>query len=113
HAIESVQPEAVLRQPGRERGRMRTVLVPILDGLVRQEPRVAAATAATARGAPSGHVGGVLVRHAERETVEGRVAGRREMEHEFVAVVHEPWAVDWVVGAHGRVSGVSEAGAWW
>ena len=45
-AVEAVQLQAVRRQPPRERRRMRPLLVAALDGVVGQEPGVAAAAQA-------------------------------------------------------------------
>ena len=73
-ASAAVQPDALLRQPRRERRRMRTVLVAALDRVVGQEPRVAAAAQIGARGRPARDVRLVLIRHADGGPVE---RGRR------------------------------------
>ena len=57
--------EAMLRDRGGKRRRVRAVLVAALDRLVGNEPGVAAAAPLPAAGAPSGHVRLVLVGDAD------------------------------------------------
>src|ERR1051325_2786149 len=102
-AIDTVQAEAHLGKAGRKRGRMRPILVPALDGVVGNEPRVAAAAKIVGRGAPAADVRLVLIPHTDRLAAERRLALRCEMEHELVAVVQEPFAVDRLVVADGEI----------
>src|SRR6185436_14625425 len=83
---------------------MRPFFVAALDGVVRNEPRVAAAPEIVRGRAPPRDVRLVLVSHANRLAAERRIAARREMEDELVAVVEEALAVDWLVMADGEVA---------
>ena len=76
---------------------MRSILVPVLNRLVGNEPGVPAASAVLAAALPSCDVRRVLVGDADRAPVERRVALGREMKDELVAVVDEPFAVDGLV----------------
>ena len=60
---------------------------------------------------PAGDVRLVLIGHAEREPIEPGLAVRREVEHELVAVVQEPVAVDRLVVADGQVAREAGGGA--
>ena len=60
-AVAAVQPEAVLGQLRGEGRGVGTILVAILDRLVGNEPRVAAASAIAAARAPAGDIGRVLI----------------------------------------------------
>src|SRR6185369_8517001 len=85
---------------------MRAVAVAALDRLVRNEPRVAAATPVflgLAGRAPALDVRLVLIGHAHGTPVEARPAARREVKDELVAVVDEPLAVDRLVVPDGEV----------
>ena len=82
---------------------MRALFVAALDGVVRDEPGVAAAAEVVRGCAPARDVRLVLIFHADRPATERRVALRREMEHELVAIVEEPLAVDRLVMADGQV----------
>src|SRR5436190_24337641 len=84
---------------------MRTVAVPALDRLVRNEPRVAAAANAVSRRAPPSDVRLILIRHTEREAIERRRAVRREVEDELLTVVQEAIAVDRLVVADREIPG--------
>jgi hypothetical protein len=89
-----VQPETLLGQAGRERRRVRPVPVTPLNRLVRDEPRVPPAADAARRAAPSRDVRLILIGNAKGEAIEACLAGRREVEDEFVAVVEVAIAVD-------------------
>src|SRR5262249_27215816 len=107
HGVDSRQtmkPEALIRQPRREGGRMGPIAIAPLNRFVRDEPRVATAPNAVRRAVPARDVRRILVRDAKRQTIELRGAARREVEHELVAVVEEPIAVDWLVVADGEVA---------
>src|SRR5687768_8713601 len=70
--LHAVQLEAVRGQaPGKRRG-VRTLLVAALDGVVGQEPGVAAAAHARPGALPARHVGLVLIFHADRRPLERR-----------------------------------------
>src|SRR5688572_29016379 len=94
---EAVQLEAVLGQPAGEGRGMGAVLVAALDRFVGNEPGVAAAAAVAAAGPPAGNIGGVLIGHADRRTVQWSGAAGGELKDEFVAVVDEAVAVDRLV----------------
>src|ERR1043166_3768305 len=96
--------------PRRNRRRMRAIAIAPLNGLVRNEPRVAAATDAVGGRAPARDVRGVLIGDTERETVELGCARRREVEHELVAVVQKPIAVDRLLGAYPKIQ-IAAAGS--
>jgi len=98
-----MQPEALLRNLHGKRRRVRPVAVAALNGVVRDEPRVAAAALAAAGRRPARHVGLILIPHADGAPVERRPAAGREMKNELVAVIHEPVAVDRLVVADGHV----------
>src|SRR6185503_19621773 len=85
-ARKPVEPQAHLGQLGRERGRVRPILLAALDGVVRNEPRVAAAANAAGGRLPAADVRLILVADANRLTVEWRISARREVEDELVAV---------------------------
>ena len=108
-AVEAVEPQAHLRQLGREGRRMRPVLLAALDRLVGDEPGVAAAADARRGGPPAADVRLVLIAHADGLPIERRVARRGEVEDELVAVVDEAPAVDRLVVTDGQV--VVEVGA--
>src|SRR5262245_42450913 len=76
---------------------MWAVAVATLNRFVGDEPGVAAAPHAFGGGAPAGDVRLILVGHAEGQTVQRCDTRWREMEHELMAVVHVPVAVDWLV----------------
>ena len=103
-AGEPVEPHALLRELRGKGGRVGPVSIAMLDGLVRDEPRVAAAPHALGRAAPAPDVRRVLIGHAERQPIHPRRALRREMEDELVAVVQEAVAVDRLVVPHGQVA---------
>src|SRR5688572_4700018 len=107
--LQSVEPQAHLRQLRRKRRRVRPILLAALDGLVGDEPGVAAAAYAGSRGLPAPDVRLVLILHADRLALQGRRAARSEVEDEFVAVVEESTAVDRLVMPDGQV--VLQAGA--
>ena len=109
--LEAVQAQALLGQARREGGRVRPLAIAALDGLVGDEPGVAAAARASRRRRPAPDVGTVLIRHADRAAVQRRRGRRREVEHELVAVVEEPRAVDGLVVADGQVAFEAGAGA--
>ena len=104
----AVQLEAVRRQPPRERGRVRPLLVAALNGVVGQEPGVAAASQARTRLLPPRDVRLVLILHADRPPIDRGLAGPAEMKDELVAVVEKALAVDGLVVADREV--VGEAG---
>src|SRR5712691_8994830 len=108
-AIDAVQPEAHVGEPRRNRRRMRALLIAALNGVVRDEPGVAAAAEVIGSGAPPPDVRFVLISHTNRLAAEWCLSLRGEVEHELVAVVQEALAVDWLVVADGEV--VFEAGA--
>ena len=108
-AVEAVQPQAHLRELGRESRRMGPVLFAALDGLVGDEPRIAAAAHAGGRGPPAADVRLVLIAHADGLSIDRRVARRGEVEDELVAVVDEAAAVDRLVVTDRQV--VVEVGA--
>src|SRR5436190_17156272 len=83
---------------------MRTIPVAALNRLVRNEPRVAAAADAVGRRTPARDVRRILIGDPEREPIETGRAARREVEHELLAVVEEPLAVDRLVVADGEVA---------
>ena len=103
-AFPAVQPHAVFGQPRRERGGVRAVLVAALDGVVGNEPGVAAAAPVGAARAPPGDVRRVLVLDADAAAIERRPPRGREVEDELVAVVQEARAVDRLVVADGQVA---------
>ncbi len=86
HPRQAVELEAVLGEARRERRGVGAILVPVLDGVVGDEPGVAAAAAVLAAGLPAGDVRRVLVRHPNRAPIERRVPLAREMKDELVAV---------------------------
>src|SRR5688572_1621425 len=93
-AFDAVQLEAVGGQPPRKRGRVRPLVGAALDGVVGQEPGVAAAPQPRAGALPPGDVGLVLVFHADGGPFERRGAPGAEVKHKLVAIVEEPAAVD-------------------
>ena len=91
----SVEPDALLYQRDRKGRRVGPVLVAGVDGFVGDEPRISpAAQVCTARVAPAGDVGLILVGDARRAAVEWDIASFREVEDVFVAVVDEAFRVD-------------------
>src|SRR5262249_13131764 len=110
-AREAMEPQALLGKPRREGRRMRTVSIAPLDRVVGNEPRVAAASDAVARGAPARDVRLILVWNAERKAVDVGLALEREVEYEFVAVVQEAVAVDRLVMPDGQISRQTRAHA--
>ncbi len=82
---------------------MRPVLVPALDGFVREKPDVASASLAAARAPPPLHIRLILVRNAERQPVQRHVPAGGEVKDELVAVVDEPRAIDGLVVAERQV----------
>src|SRR5207245_7866957 len=90
---------------------MRSIAVAPLDRFVGDEPRIAAAANAVRGGAPPSDVRLILIRHAERESIEARVAERREMKDELVAVVQEAVAVDWLVMPDRQIARQSRGSA--
>src|SRR5258708_14539668 len=86
---------------------MRTVAVSALNRLVRNEPRVAAAAHALRSGSPAIGVRLILIRNAERESIEVRVTERREMKNELVTVVEKTFAVDRLVVADCQIASQS------
>src|SRR5688572_3783012 len=103
NAGHAVQLQAVRRQPPRKRGGMRPLFVAALNGVVRQEPGVAAASQVRPRLLPAFHVRLVLVLHAHGPPVDGRAAGRAEMKDELVTVVEKALAVDRLVMTNGQI----------
>src|SRR5882762_1212759 len=71
--LQSMESQALLGQPRGEGGRVGPVAVAALDGLVRNEPRVATTPDAFSRRTPTADVRLVLIRHPDRQAVE---AGR-------------------------------------
>src|SRR5205823_11080041 len=91
-AVEFNAPFGELNWKGR---RMRPLLFAALDRLIRNEPRVAAATfVPSPRVRPAGDVALVLIRNAEREAVDVDFAADGEMENVFVTIVHESFRAD-------------------
>src|SRR5258708_8304616 len=86
---------------------MRTVAVSALNRLVRNEPRVAAAAHALRSGSPAIGVRLILIRNAERESIEVRVTERREVKNELVTVVEKTFAVDRLVVADCQIASPS------
>ena len=109
-AVEAVEPQAHLRELGRESRRMGPVLFAALDRLVGDEPRIAAAAHAGRGGPPAADVRLVLIANPDGLPIDRRVARRGEVKDELVAVVHEAAAVDRLVVTHRQV--VFEVGAW-
>ena len=73
-----------------------------LNGLVRNEPCVAAATqvrSVAARAGPSGDVSLVLIGHPDALSVQWHVSSQGEVEYVLMAVVDESAAVDGLVVA--------------
>src|SRR5688572_4890031 len=103
--LESVQAEAHLGELGRKRGGVGTILLTALNGLVGDEPGVAAAADAGRGRPPAADVGLVLVLHADRLPLERRGARRTEVEDELVAVVQKSPAVDRFVMADRQIVG--------
>ncbi len=67
---------------------MRAIFLTTQNCFVRNEPRVAATAAiAATRVTPARDVALIGVGNAECETIDDRVAGRREMKNVFVAIV--------------------------
>src|ERR1700704_2089189 len=73
---------------------MRPVAVAPLNGLVRDEPGVAAAAQAAGSAAPRADFRLVLIGDTGREPIETGRPGWREVEDELVTVVHIAIAVD-------------------
>src|SRR5262245_62471054 len=88
---------------------MRSFLLAALNGFVGNEPRIPAAPYAGCCGPPAPDVRLILILDADRLSIDWRVTRYGEVEHEFVAVVHEAAAVDWLVVADGQV--IIEIGA--
>ena len=107
-SAQPVQLQALLGQPHRERRRVWAFAIATLYGVVGDEPGVAAAPHAARGARPSSDVRLVLVLHADREPVEPGDPTGREVEHELVAVVQEPVAVDGLVVPDRQI--VGEAG---
>src|SRR5687767_9483928 len=82
---------------------MRAIFVSVLDGSVGDEPGIAAAADARGCPLPPADVRLILVANANCLTIEWRISVMREMEHELMAVVQEPGAVDWLVVANRQV----------
>ena len=99
--LQSVQPDAHLGHPDRERRRVRPFPVAALNRLVRNEPGVAAAAQVVLRPRPSADVGLVLVLHSDRESIELDVPVPGQVEDVLVAVVDVAPAVDRLVVACG------------
>src|SRR5207247_6325866 len=106
---QTVQPQALLGELRRERGRVWTVPIASLNRRVRDEPGVPAAPDTAGGCAPPADVRGVLIGDAESEPIEPRVSVWCEMEHELVTVVQESITVDRLVVPYGEVP--IEAGA--
>ena len=81
---------------------MRAIAVAALDGLVRNEPRVAAASDPAAGTAPARDVRRVLILDAQRQPVERRLRPVRKVEDELLAVVEKAVGVDRLVMPDGR-----------
>src|SRR6187431_1175541 len=90
---------------------MRTLLVAALDGVVGQEPRIAAAAQPRPGLRPARHVRLILILHADGLPIDRRVAALAEMEDELVAIVEESLAVDGLVVADGQIVGETGAGS--
>jgi hypothetical protein len=88
---------------------MRPVLLAALDRFVGNEPGVAAAPDARGSRSPASDVGLILIADADRLAIDGRLSGRREVEHELVAIVNEATAVDRFVMTDRKV--IFEVGA--
>src|SRR2546425_3453141 len=86
-----------------KRGGMWTLCAPIPDGAVGDEPGVATTPAVPFRRGPARHVGLVLILHSDGQAVERDPSRLGEMEHELVAVIQEPGALDRLEMAHGDV----------
>src|SRR5688572_25636714 len=83
-AIESVQPNAPLRQLHRKGGGMRAFLAAALDRLVRDEPRVPAAAPVLSAGvSPSSDVAFVCIRNTKSQSIDRRPTFWRKMEDVF------------------------------
>src|SRR5512132_1155473 len=82
---------------------MRSLLVAVLNGVVGDEPGVAAASEVVSGRAPSRNVRFVLIGNADRLPVQWRTAAWREVEDELMAVVQEACAVDWLVVTDGEI----------
>ena len=103
NAIEAVQPEAHLRKPRRKGGGMRSILLSVLDRLVRDEPGIPAAPKPRGRAPPASDVRRILIAHAHGPAIDRGLASRREVEDELVAVVQKARAVDRFVVADREV----------
>src|SRR4029453_6212346 len=100
---DAVETKTLFREPGRKGRGGRPVRVPPLDCPVRNEPGVPAAANAFRRPTPSCDVRLVLIGNAERKTIERGRTLWREMKNEFVAIVQETIAVDWLVVTDGQI----------
>src|SRR3954453_18773534 len=97
HARKAVEPETIFGHTGREGCRVGTILVPVLNRVVRDEPGVPPASQVATARLPAADVRSVLVGNTNRTAVERRSSLWREMKDELVAVVHEARAVDRLV----------------
>ncbi len=78
-----------------KRRRMRTFFLPTLNCLVRNKPRVPAATQIFSPSMrPPRDVALVLIRHAKCQPIQFDAAGLREVENVFVAIVQKPPRID-------------------
>jgi hypothetical protein len=102
-AFQAVQPQAHFRKSRGKSRRMRPILLTILYGLVRDEPCIPAAPDTRRSGAPAADVRLVLIPDTDRLPIERGVTARAEMEHELMAVVQEPFAVDRLVVSDRQV----------
>src|SRR2546425_3313567 len=94
-ALPRVQAYALDRKLGRERGRMRPLLCPLVNGFIGYKPRIAPASLVLAVCMrPAFDVGFVSVGHADCKSIQFRIALWREMKHVFVTIVQEPGRVN-------------------
>src|SRR5215204_4493162 len=101
--VEAVQPHAHLGELGGKSRGMGPIFVAALDGFVRDEPGVAPAAHPRCSRPPTPDVRLILVPNANCLTIEWRISVRREMEHELMAIVQKPPAVDRLVVADGEI----------
>src|SRR5688572_29948993 len=87
------------------------VAIAALNGLVRNEPRVAPAADAVRARAPARDIRLVLIRHAERQPVQRGTGGWREVEDELVAIVEIAIAVNRLVVTDREIASEPGGGA--
>src|SRR5438132_8132801 len=87
--------DAPFGQLDRKRGRMWSLFFAALDGLIRNEPGIAAAACIAPAGMrPASDVALILIRNAEREPVDLDVTVDGEMKNIFVAVIQKSFRAD-------------------